>query len=122
MQRGECEAGQPTCVCGWPAPLWGVSPPAPQLSLSTHSTHWDLEKGVKLQDYPGHNGDVVSMSLSPDNNTYVTGSVDQSCKLWDVRSPDCKQIFYGHSADVNSVCVSILVCVTANSVQPRPRR
>ncbi|KAE8747016.1 hypothetical protein FOCC_FOCC006271 [Frankliniella occidentalis] len=59
---------------------------------------------VKKQEFTGHNGDVVTMSLSPDNNTYVTGSVDQSCKLWDARSPDCKQVFFGHTADVNSVC------------------
>ena len=36
--------------------------------------------------------------------TYVTGSVDRTCKLWDVRESTAKQTFFGHEADVNSVC------------------
>lgn len=39
--------------------------------------------------------------------TYITGSVDRTCKLWDVRDEKAKQTFFGHDADVNSVCVSI---------------
>lgn len=42
--------------------------------------------------------------MSPDGNQFVTGSVDRTCKLWDVRDPAAKQIFFGHTADVNSVC------------------
>ncbi|KRT84557.1 translation initiation factor eIF2A, partial [Oryctes borbonicus] len=34
---------------------------------------WDLESGRKTTDFEAHNGDVVSVSLSPDGNTYVTG-------------------------------------------------
>lgn len=66
---------------------------------------WDLETGRKTTDFPAHNGDVVSISLSPDNNTYITGSVDKTCRLWDVREKSPKQTFFGHEADVNSVCV-----------------
>ncbi|MPC97868.1 Guanine nucleotide-binding protein G(I)/G(S)/G(T) subunit beta-1 [Portunus trituberculatus] len=48
------------------------------------------------------------MSLAPDNNCFVTGSVDRTMKLWDVRDPDtCKQTFWGHTSDVNSVYVSV---------------
>lgn len=82
---------------------------------------WDLEAAKKTSEVVAHGGDVVSISLSPDGNQFVTGSVDRTCKrieselilcyprnlfnasgkLWDVR--DCKQIqtFFGHSADVN---------------------
>lgn len=59
-----------------------------------------------MTDFEAHAGDVVSISLSPDGNTYVTGSVDKTCKLWDLREEKAKQIFFGHEADVNSVCVS----------------
>ncbi|XP_018332807.1 guanine nucleotide-binding protein subunit beta-2 [Agrilus planipennis] len=65
---------------------------------------WDLESGKKTADFPGHNGDVVSISLSPENNMYVTGSVDKTCRLWDIREEKPKQTFFGHEADVNSVC------------------
>lgn len=67
---------------------------------------WDLETGKKTMDFPAHAGDVVSISLSADGNTYITGSVDRTCKLWDIREETAKQTFFGHEADVNSVCVS----------------
>lgn len=70
---------------------------------------WDLETGRKTTDFPAHNGDVVSISLSPDNNTYITGSVDKTCRLWDIREKSPKQTFFGHEADVNSVCVRKLI-------------
>lgn len=66
---------------------------------------WDLESGRKTTDFIAHNGDVVSISLSPDFNSYVTGSVDKTCRLWDIRENKPKQTFFGHQADVNSVCV-----------------
>lgn len=66
---------------------------------------WDLEAGRKTTDFIAHNGDVVSISLAPDGNTYVTGSVDKTCRLWDVRENKPKQTFFGHQSDVNSVCV-----------------
>lgn len=68
---------------------------------------WDLEAGKRLQDFEAHNGDVVSISLSPDGKTYITGSVDKTCRLWDLREEKPKQTFFGHTMDVNSVCVSI---------------
>lgn len=67
---------------------------------------WDLESGKRLSDFEAHNGDVVSISLSPDNKTYLTGSVDKTVRLWDVREQTPKQTFFGHTADVNSVTVS----------------
>lgn len=64
---------------------------------------WDLETGKKTSEVNAHAGDVVSISLSPEGNQFVTGSVDRTCKLWDVRDFDNhqKQTFFGHSADVN---------------------
>ena len=34
----------------------------------------------------------------------MTGSVDRTIRLWDLRADKCQQIFWGHEADVNSVC------------------
>ena len=69
-------------------------------------TVWDLEAGKKLDQTPAHVGDVCSMSLKVEQNIIVTGSVDRCIKLWDVRTLKCTQTFFGHEADVNSVCVS----------------
>lgn len=57
-------------------------------------------------DINGHAGDIAGLCLSPDMNTYVTGSVDKTCKLWDVREQGHKQMFFGHEMDVASVYVS----------------
>lgn len=64
-----------------------------------------VETGQKLVDLQGHNGDVAALSLHPqEKDVFVTGSVDRTARLWDLRQPGCTQTFWGHGADVNSVC------------------
>lgn len=65
-------------------------------------------------DFNGHAGDIAGLSLSPDMNTYITGSVDKTAKLWDVREQGHKQMFFGHDMDVSSVCVSWLFFLISN--------
>lgn len=50
---------------------------------------WDLEMGKRSMEFEAHSGDVVSISLSPDSKSYVTGSVDKSCScgICVMRSP-----------------------------------
>ena len=50
----------------------------------------------------------MSLSLSPDMNSFVSGACDASAKLWDVRSADCKQSFTGHESDINAITVSVI--------------
>lgn len=59
-----------------------------------------------MQILGAHAGDVCSMSIRYEENVIVTGSVDRSIKIWDLRDLKCVQTFYGHDADVNSVYVS----------------
>lgn len=42
---------------------------------------WDLESGKKTSEVNAHGGDVVSISLAPDGNQFITGSVDRTCKV-----------------------------------------
>ena len=64
------------------------------------------QTGQKVLDLQGHNGDVAALSLNPtDSDTFITGSVDRTARMWDLRSPGCVQTFWGHKADVNSVSV-----------------
>ncbi|XP_042209104.1 guanine nucleotide-binding protein subunit beta-2-like [Homarus americanus] len=66
--------------------------------------HWDVQTGKKVVEFFGHSGDVATMSLAPDMNCFVTGSVDRTIKVWDLRdTKTCKQTFWGHTSDVNSV-------------------
>lgn len=48
----------------------------------------------------------MSLSLSPDMRTFVSGACDASSKLWDIRDGMCRQSFTGHVSDINAVCVS----------------
>ena len=49
----------------------------------------------------------MSLSLSPDQRTFISGACDASCKLWDIRDGMCKNTFVGHESDINAVNVSI---------------
>lgn len=76
------------------------------LSSSGDSTciQWDVETGEVVQTFSGHNGDVMSLSISSTNpNIFVSGSVDTTGRIWDVRSGKNVQTHFGHDADINSV-------------------
>jgi len=64
---------------------------------------WDVETGQQEAVFNGHSGDVMSLSLSPDLRTFVSGACDASAKLWDIREGCCKQTFTGHESDINAV-------------------
>ncbi|KAM9275225.1 guanine nucleotide-binding protein subunit beta-4 isoform 3-T4 [Cariama cristata] len=69
---------------------------------------WDIETGQQTTTFTGHTGDVMSLSLSPDMRTFVSGACDASSKLWDIRDGMCRQSFTGHVSDINAVCSSVL--------------
>ncbi|KAG8858708.1 guanine nucleotide-binding protein subunit beta 1 [Tulasnella sp. 330] len=65
---------------------------------------WDIDAGVRIQEFSDHTGDVMSLSLSPANpNVFVSGACDATAKLWDIRSGKAVQTFVGHETDVNAV-------------------
>lgn len=66
-------------------------------------TLWDIERGQRIQDFTGHTGDVMTLSLAPHKQTFVSGACDASVKLWDMRDGKCKQTFTGHDNDINGV-------------------
>ncbi|KAI2658946.1 Guanine nucleotide-binding protein G(I)/G(S)/G(T) subunit beta-1 [Labeo rohita] len=65
---------------------------------------WDIETGQQTTSFTGHTGDVMSLSVSPDSKTFVSGACDASAKLWDIRDGMCRQSFTGHVSDINAVC------------------
>jgi len=64
---------------------------------------WDIEAGTKLTEFSDHNGDVMSVSISPDKNSFISGACDATAKLWDLRAGKCMQTFLGHESDINAV-------------------
>ncbi|XP_062412618.1 guanine nucleotide-binding protein subunit beta-4-like [Sardina pilchardus] len=64
---------------------------------------WDIETAQQMVSFPGHTGDVMSLTLSPDRRTFVSGACDATAKLWDIRDGMCRQSFSSHLSDINAV-------------------
>eukprot|EP00511_Aplanochytrium_stocchinoi_P005068 CAMPEP_0204824466 /NCGR_PEP_ID=MMETSP1346-20131115/2488_1 /ASSEMBLY_ACC=CAM_ASM_000771 /TAXON_ID=215587 /ORGANISM="Aplanochytrium stocchinoi, Strain GSBS06" /LENGTH=325 /DNA_ID=CAMNT_0051951635 /DNA_START=322 /DNA_END=1299 /DNA_ORIENTATION=- len=48
---------------------------------------WDVGTQTATEVFSGHDGDVTSISLSPtDPNVFVSGGVDNTVRVWDVRT------------------------------------
>jgi WD40 repeat protein len=45
---------------------------------------WNLETGTLLRSLQAHLSVVDSLSFSPDGKTLISGSLDQSIKIWQV--------------------------------------
>jgi len=45
------------------------------------SALWDIESGQPTVTFSGHTGDVMSLSLGPDLNSFVSGACDASAKV-----------------------------------------
>ena len=46
---------------------------------------WDAQTGRKLLTLKGHNAGVSSVAFSPDGARIITGSWDNTAKVWDAR-------------------------------------
>eukprot|EP01130_Rhizamoeba_saxonica_P003945 TRINITY_DN1632_c0_g1_i1.p1 TRINITY_DN1632_c0_g1~~TRINITY_DN1632_c0_g1_i1.p1 ORF type:complete len:362 (-),score=71.68 TRINITY_DN1632_c0_g1_i1:67-1119(-) len=64
---------------------------------------WDIEAGVKIREFREHDGDVMSVSLFNEHDTFISGACDGTAKLWDLREERCVQTFQGHDVDINAV-------------------
>ena len=56
----------------------------PKFHLLCFSALWDIETGQQVTTYTGHTGDVMSLSLSPDYRTFVSGACDASAKVSEI--------------------------------------
>ncbi|KAH0948860.1 hypothetical protein HN011_000202 [Eciton burchellii] len=70
----------------------------------THAKNTAIHSSTKIDDtirylslhdnkyiryFPGHTKKVVSLCISPIEDTFLSGSLDKSLRLWDLRSPNC---------------------------------
>jgi WD40 repeat protein len=51
-----------------------------------------------LKTFQGHSRHVCSVAFSPDGRTIVSGSWDNTLKLWSVSGGECLKTFQGHSS------------------------
>jgi len=66
---------------------------------------WDVESRSAKNIFMDHSGDVMSIDLNSANpSLFVSGSVDTTAKVWDLRASDrCTVNFPGHKSDINTV-------------------
>ncbi|KAJ8468419.1 hypothetical protein ONZ51_g9655 [Trametes cubensis] len=55
-------------------------------TIRYHSLH----DNKYLQYFKGHKGRVVSLEMSPVDDGFMSGSLDKTVRLWDLRSPTCR--------------------------------
>jgi len=77
---------------------------------------WDIggSTPVALMDLQGHTGYTFSIDALDSSNVALSGSRDQSVRLWDLRAGQCVRVMEGHADWVRSVSMDS-ACETAVS-------
>ncbi|ORZ33589.1 coatomer WD associated region-domain-containing protein [Catenaria anguillulae PL171] len=66
---------------------------------------WDWEKGWKnIMTFEGHTHFIFAIAFNPkDSNTFASGSLDCTIKVWNINSPTANFTLNGHQKGVNSI-------------------
>ena len=62
-----------------------------------------MKRGTCISTLKGHSSYVNSVAFNHDNTKIVSGSSDNSIKIWDVKRGTCISTLKGHSDSVESV-------------------
>jgi WD40 repeat protein/serine/threonine protein kinase len=72
-------------------------------SLSAKTRIRGFREGWLARTFKGHTGNVYAVAFSPDGRWALTGSSDETVKLWDLAGGTCLRTFVGHTSSVSSV-------------------
>lgn len=78
-------------------------------SIRYHSLH----DNKYLHYYRGHKGRVISLEISPIDDGFMSGSMDKTVRLWDLRSTSCRGLLALPSAPIVAYDASGLVFAVA---------
>ena len=76
---------------------------------SDHVVHlWDAQLGKHLQSLRGHTGPICAIDFHPNGETLVSGSADQTVRLWKIKNQEAQlaQILHGHTDEVVAITFS----------------
>jgi eukaryotic-like serine/threonine-protein kinase len=68
--------------------------------------YWQRQTHLELKTLHGHSDEITSVAFSPDGQRIVTGSLDQTAKVWEAASGKELLTLKGHGASVSSVAFS----------------
>ena len=60
-----------------------------------------MNTGKEIRTLTGHSGAVLSVAISPDGKTIVSGSKDKTIKVWNLNTGKEINTIMGHLGDVN---------------------
>ncbi|CAH1784535.1 unnamed protein product, partial [Owenia fusiformis] len=98
----DCQGGK--CTRNLNSKKYGVD-----LINFTHTQNTAVHSSTKIDDtirylslhdnkyiryFGGHTKKVVSLSMSPIDDTFISGSLDNTIRLWDLRSPNCQGLMH----------------------------
>ncbi|XP_057560752.1 WD repeat-containing protein 82 isoform X2 [Hippopotamus amphibius kiboko] len=63
-----------------------------------------LHDNKYIRYFPGHSKRVVALSMSPVDDTFISGSLDKTIRLWDLRSPNCQGPFATFKMQYDRTC------------------
>jgi len=67
---------------------------------------WDLESGIEVAQFRGHQAGVSSVAFTADGHLALSGSMDKTLRLWEVATGRELHVLEGHSDSVTSVALS----------------
>lgn len=66
----------------------------------------NLETFKLILTLKGHNNIVTSVCFSPDNTRIISGSWDNTARIWDSNTGECINTLFDHTGTITSVCFS----------------
>ncbi|MBE9010717.1 serine/threonine protein kinase [Pseudanabaenaceae cyanobacterium LEGE 13415] len=88
-------------------PRVSAPPPPPSVPISASRSQQKNPQARKcLYTLQGHTAWVISLAISPDRRTLVSGSLDDRILIWDLNTGDRLGALIGHRSSVNSLAFS----------------
>ncbi|XP_035209029.1 WD repeat-containing protein 82-like isoform X2 [Stegodyphus dumicola] len=76
-----------------------------------------LHDNKYIRYFSGHSKKVLSLSMSPVDDLLLSGSLDKTVRLWDLRSPNCQGLITQSDRPVASFDPEGLIFAVANSTE-----